>query len=1285
MTARMKKACFGAVSAVLLVIILIFSSVITSSADVEVDYSFYNLSSAASAHMNKVFSPSNDENSSLRLYGQSTSSSTGNAGTYIGYCDSEKTGGIIYGWIMSALSSSSSTYSYKTFADSAGQNAFYYYTQYGNLLNQLGLDSTAAEGMDFMRFISGGLMLIAYGLSISVVGIFSIVFSVLKFLNPFNIFVGIPKVAEYMGYTSNPNSIFASLFNSVTSWYNAIQNISWAITVPLFFIVLVLSLLLLRTANRGAKIKKYLIRIAFIAIGVPICAALYTSCLNSMSSMLTNGTSAPTKVIASTFVDFESWVEHSQLRPPNNAVLSINNGASGRDNLTGGGTVSNSSFTKLRDTCMYINAQSQAISGFTSSHVLGYSAGGSLTYDSIENTSESTSTSGSGVLDTINILIRYTSNDFYHASDWESRKNQLEHNDAWEDWFKDMSNGDNWKIDPNDGEFLATDIADKLLFDGTLMYNGDKYTATIGRKGLSTLSMYNYLSTKFTSSSVVVYSNEKSSSGFVRESHHSVNLIGGSGFMSFLYYLNAITLLGAYTVIGWFYAISMCITNLKRGIKSIASIPFALLGSIPAIAKTITYVIMLIVEIIGTFFVYSLVSELLFSINNMIEGLLSSAFNTASNIFATISLDNTTATILGGNIVMMLIIIAQSIFVIAFTVMAVKLRKSIVKTLDEFVGNFIDRLFDTNNTALPSQKEPGMLGQGAGAVAAGIGMGAGQRIGNNIMSKNAKAASAPSGTSRTGGTTASGSQGGVSNMTTIETGVGNVGGTNDVSNETGIGNTGGAEGMVDNDNIISNDNDSLTLISNGSGAGEMSGDVSGDGSGAVAGTVTNAMFSENNQEQADKSFGERVEQFSTLGGDTKEEKDEAKAVKEAESERDMQALMGQTSAMQDEQYAEDKAKAEKEAKKEAQTKAVKAVGQTLVGAGEAVAGGVSGNPELIKDGAKNTANGLGGAMDARKNARQAETNASAVAMQKEHERSISADMSNGGNGQGDTTNNVQNTHTDNNQSGNTHSVQAGDNHSSTDKSMSVANENVQAKSDSNSNLISNASNSQFSENSQSNMHNNASSSRKNVAGDVNSTSSKASNTALGGISSMSQSNNAQNAAINKSVASANSSNNAFANSSSSYNGKSDTSNRVSSRKDVTNNLQQKQVKSDSSQKSAVERGKQARSEVAQQQRSNPSQMTQARRDVTNRASTNQFKQQSVMQGQTQHAENVQRANNSVQRQNGYQQNVQPRNLSEKSYQSKQQAQVQHSTQQAPVQQRVLVSKDASDNFDGDMI
>lgn len=1119
MTGRMKKKLFGLVSVVLLIAV-IFSVTLISTDAADVDYSYYNISSAAASYLNKTLSPSADDDDAITI----NPNNVGNAGSYVGYCDEEKTGGLIYGWVMSALSSSSATYSYATFKENSDTQKLYYYSQYGNLLTQLGLDSTATEGTDVIRFIAGLLMLMGYIMSISVPGIFKIAIDFLKLINPFKIFGGVSKVAQWAGWSVNEDSIFAGIFGMFADWYNALVNLSWVV-VPLFFVALIVTLLLARTANKATKVKKYIIRVVFICIGVPVCAALYTSCLNNMSELLATNNMASTKVIASTFVDFGKWVESSNLAPPSGAVFNMNNFNTGDD---GGGIVKNSSYTGLRKTCMLINADSGVINGFTAGNQ-SFTAEGTMTYDTIGGAGDGSGNdaiNNNGMKDTIAMLTRYMTNDFYHASDFESANKDVGSGitaDRKEEWFKEMTKEDGWG--KNDDDHLSAGMAKKVAFNGRLYYLTGSYGCPSGEKGLSNLSMYNYLSTKFTQSSVIVYSNEKSSSGFVRESHHSVNIIGGSGLMSFLYYMNALVLMYAYTVIGWFYAIALFMTNLKRGIKSISSIPFALLGSIPAIAKTITYVIMLIVEIIGTIFVYSIISEILFSLNTALESIFTTAFNSVTNV-ATISIGNTPTAVFGGTTLIVLILAAQSIFLIWFTIMAVKLRKSIVRTMDEFVGSFIDHLFDVGNNAPAPQKSPGLLSRGAGAVASGAAMGAGQRLGNSVMSKKPQSASGPQGTAKGTGTGVGGNT--VDNSSSLSN-IGNVGGTSDIP----LGDESGYAVM------------SLGSGTEDTGLGNMTGNVDD-----INNTnVVNTGFTTGSQEHSDKMLGEQVGQMSSLAGPMSSvadnaipfgNDDEKQAVKDAEAERNAKAAMGQTTALEDEQYEDDKA----QIKKDANVKGLKAGGEAVVGGAKVVAGAYTGNAQLIQDGAKDVADGVN---DGAK-AQEQKQNAAAVAMKKEQQRESVKSVETGDSGTGSSSNINNVTTAENGQTNNSEFSSISDN----DNAVSnISDEQSSKNVESVSSIAGDVDSSQ-----------NRQVSSLNNAGDINSIQNKqSSSSAVSSVSDNSKSNSvSQNKQSTRSAESnssynANSSNakGAVSNVTQSGSSQSNTSNKIGIKADSTNN------------------------------------------------------------------------------------------------------------------------------------
>lgn len=219
-----------------------------------------------------------------------------------------------------------------------------------------------------------------------------------------------------------------------------------------------------------------------------------------------------------------------------------------------------------------------------------------------------------------------------------------------------------------------------------IVYNGGSYG---GGQGLSSLAMYNYLTTEFSDSSVVTYSAHKATSGLVLKSHRSVNLIG-DGATSLLYYLNALSMFIFITVLGWAYAFAMLFNSIGRGIKMITSVPFAMLGSFKTMAKVATYGFMMIIEIMGTAFIYSIVIELFISMNQLVETPIQ---NLMSDRFTSTVILNFGGAISMGAALTLVMLVFSIVINFYMLIKMMKLRKVSVKAMDEFVGGMIDRLF----------------------------------------------------------------------------------------------------------------------------------------------------------------------------------------------------------------------------------------------------------------------------------------------------------------------------------------------------------------------------------------------------------------------------------------------------------------------------------------------------------------------------------------------------------------------------------------------------------------
>lgn len=734
---------------------MIKASAATNSDDDKLSLS--NVAEAVADYYGEATAPGDSGVKGLTVYSSSDDNISG-AGAFVGYGTK--------GWFASALSNSSNAPKYSSFAsiptdDKNGNktNDILNYCRYGYVLSSLGLDTTGWDSsINFVSVVVGGSVLLLYGIAVAVPVMFDAVLGILKTLNPFNLF-GVISGMDPTSANSTLPAALAPLATEVKNWYGAIHAFSWAVTVPIFFTMLVVSLLLFKTTNKGSKIKKYIIRIGFLAIGMPLLGSVYTSALDSMSQFTSAGNSSASKVVASTFCDFEAWANNSRLAVPDGATIGFT--TDGATNAAGVVPTANS-IMNVRGTCYAINAASGAIpsngqSPFSSvdtsskdSENIGKKA---ASWDTINTTTDINNDTNSGDVKAItNMLLRYSSStdSFYHSSGYESKvKSELSQAAAINSdtskginkLFKDAIKSSFYEKDDAKNLFNNTNYAGGYnVFDNgglkcSVSGDSNSQTGVFSDKcgsdyskplpsssnslnqGLSSVSLYNYLNTSFNSGDMTVYSSEKASSGFVRQSHKSVSLVG-TGMSSFLYWVNCLLLLGCFSIIGVFYAFSIVFANLKRGIRLIMAVPFAMLGAIRGIVKVITYTIMMLIEVIATIFLYGIVTQLILSISNVISAPF--IVGLSSGIWAVGAVAN-------APVFIMIIELITAIVYIIFIKTALKLRKQIVKALDEASSDIISKFIDAQGVP-EGKKEPGLIKKGLGAAASGAAMAAGNKL-----------------------------------------------------------------------------------------------------------------------------------------------------------------------------------------------------------------------------------------------------------------------------------------------------------------------------------------------------------------------------------------------------------------------------------------------------------------------------------------------------------------------------------------------------------------------------
>lgn len=710
--------------------------------------SFYTIASNASTYLSDVTS-----RGAFSTTVGGIDINSGSAGGFLGYSDAADDSGLILGWVQSKLSMSSATYSYDQLQPSTSgfpDNSFQAYAQFGYLLKRLGFDQTKSASTSgwSLRGIAGGLVSLFYNLSLTVNTVFGWFINILKTLNPFwfmfadGEITGLGSASGNAGL-NNVRSVIIDVYRACKAWY--------PLVVGAFTVALLLNIAFANGRGNGPKVKRYLIRVLAILIGIPMCASIYTTVLNTVTVDLEAGNAPSARAIFSTFLDFETWAENEFTMDESGVIILRLQ----KNNSTGKYDPTDDTYSNLRRTCYNINRHAYQEAGHGG--VLGdwdsagVGVGGVLSSDAITSGAADLATSGGAttarsISATIaSLLDRYGSSDFYHASNYETAykarmtKNGLKASeDPSKTFFESTTNtAGAFKEFVNGGASSNTVWND--VFHGDSITWQDSQGQTLNRwyfgphagvsdARLSPMATYNYLTSDFNGTNVEVFSNENATSGFTKKSHLSVNLIGGNIFVSFLLYLNLLVLLVAYTVLGWGYGFAMVFNSLKKTLIMMMDLPMAALGAIRSIARIFAYTAALIVEVVITLLCYDIVSQMLFAVTDVMTGVFTAGIMVNGT---TISLSSMLPGV-GSIIITQLLSIIVSA---GFLVVALKVRKTMVKFVDEAARDALDKLFGIRSGALAGG-DSGMGGRMAGAIGAGIGAGLTEKALSNNSQKD---------------------------------------------------------------------------------------------------------------------------------------------------------------------------------------------------------------------------------------------------------------------------------------------------------------------------------------------------------------------------------------------------------------------------------------------------------------------------------------------------------------------------------------------------------------------
>lgn len=727
----------------------------------ESDYSLYKLSSNAAVYFSNENSPDDDTPANERMgkgAWKDVTESPASAGSLLGYADPEF--GFDMKWLTSELSGSSQTIGYDTLVNRADKSdgtmgsyrGMLEYAQFGSTNAALGLDSTVsgANVSGIFNSLTGTLIWALYALAMSVGYLFHVIIEALKLLNPFRWFYAAiaavsPAMASGMTGGEGAPAQLQGLSNFISQWYGLLVDMSWTVMVPMFLAVSVFSAVMFKHTNRGSLVKKMIVRVLFIGIGLPLIGSMYTQTLNKFDDSTLGSHAGPTKVVLSTYVDFETWMMNDRLKVPEDATIAWD---SSRSQPT------SDSIMASRNTALAINIQSNsAYDGLQVSTSLGdagdtWKSNSTMSEDYVSpwasGGADVQSDDDAAVFSVFNMLNRYITSETVKASDFESGVKSTitqlpSDSTVKKEWFV----GDKFKDAEEfgeDGEDPTPDqhpiISSISGLDGDTTAYVTKFTSpstaddcgfqVVGEGdapkscNLSPLAAYNYLNSSFSSDSMTAYSSSKATSGFTRETHASVSRVG-TGPSGFMYWMNTGTLLASMVLLGWWYGVGMLVTSVKRTVGVVGAIPFATLGAMAGISKVVIYSAALILEVLLTLFLYQFASELLISIPGIIAGPVTAMVNDPNSLMGSSRL---------GSVVVVVLSFVASFIVIGVTFALLRARSVVLKAVDEAVTKMVNKFLETN---VPPPMPSGGNGPGLGsALAGGLGAGAGMAAGSKL-------------------------------------------------------------------------------------------------------------------------------------------------------------------------------------------------------------------------------------------------------------------------------------------------------------------------------------------------------------------------------------------------------------------------------------------------------------------------------------------------------------------------------------------------------------------------
>ena len=709
------------------------------------------------------------------------------------------------------------------------KSAMLAYMMWGSALSDLGIDEfrDAKSASDGIRMITGYATYICFILAYSASSIMESVIELLQKLNIFMLLYNAGDALVTNVLYSDALTGSKLMTDNILPVYKALKGMRWAV----FAVMLVLfvgsitvfkSKAMGQAATTQTRARNLLYRFIIMAIGLPLCGMVYTTCLDLIGASLVDTQYEVTDYIYSEFMDYEAWT----IKDPSKAfqidsssvgnkikvvydttkqimtIESVNSVTTGpSSSITTSQTLDASRFVYAINESMYgTDVTGRSATGNYVSDIFKPGSGVNKTYgDLVEEVADSSVVDREASYQTAkDLILAYAKSNTvnadvlnsYYVKDMQklaraltmgvtpaNANQQASVNSAAIEqifgvnsadqriWSYVQIENDQWiyndtadrviKLSENDGHtieitlkgvpILSSVLGDSyvkvgynrimqntLLPSATYQYDyddrtmeaqvgvqptitiedsdgemeGKVYTITydMSEGGMSPLSLYNYMHTKFDKGTIDVYSPTETSNEGISLMHYAVTT-PYSGIPEMVQLLYTICMLFSIGVIGWVFGISLLMNTIVQTVKALPLIFKMLMGSIQGFVEALLTVFAICIELLVTILLYS------WSINliDFIIELVKTIVGTILTIF--VSIDAETLAILNGIISMCIVLWG--------TFELIKWRRAITMSLKSLITHVLNQLFGTS-AAMPTGASSGMLTAAAGVAAAGF-------------------------------------------------------------------------------------------------------------------------------------------------------------------------------------------------------------------------------------------------------------------------------------------------------------------------------------------------------------------------------------------------------------------------------------------------------------------------------------------------------------------------------------------------------------------------------------